>query len=192
MTNSSLASTASEVPVVRVLFCRPLPERYGRLSTHTALQCSFPDGGCGPPGVEVLVALFADDEGLAFTRRHQVHPRWPFWSTWLVEIGEFAHVVDLQPCLSLAQFTPPARSRWIRSAQARSSGPAGPPDHARWRRRRHSAASSSDDLGFVLITHPFHALSGQRLEVLFVKRRGGDSVFVCSGGVSGHVKGSGA
>jgi uncharacterized protein DUF5372 len=56
-----------------------------------------------------------------------------------------------------------------------------------FRRRRHSAASSSDGLGFVVVTHPFHALSGQRLEVLFVKRRGGDSVFVCSGGVSGQV-----
>jgi hypothetical protein len=42
-------------------------------------------------------------------------------------------------------------------------------------------------LGFVLVTHPFHALSGQRLEVLFVKRRGGDSVFVCCGGVSGQM-----
>jgi hypothetical protein len=31
-----------------------------------------------------------------------------------------------------------------------------------FRRRRHSAASSSDDLGFVLVTHPFHALSGLR------------------------------
>jgi len=42
-------------------------------------------------------------------------------------------------------------------------------------------------LGFVVVTHPFHVLSGQRLEVLFVKRRGGDLVFVCSGGVSGQV-----
>jgi hypothetical protein len=42
-------------------------------------------------------------------------------------------------------------------------------------------------LGFVLITHPFHALSGRRLEVLFIKRRGADSVFVCSGGVSGQM-----
>jgi hypothetical protein len=25
-----------------------------------------------------------------------MHPRWPFWSTWLVEIREFADVVDLQ------------------------------------------------------------------------------------------------
>jgi hypothetical protein len=42
-------------------------------------------------------------------------------------------------------------------------------------------------LGFVVVTHPFHALSGQRLEVLFVKRRGPDTVFVCSGGVSGQM-----
>jgi hypothetical protein len=42
-------------------------------------------------------------------------------------------------------------------------------------------------LGFVLVTHPFHALSGQRLGVLFVKRRGSDSVFVCAGGVGGQV-----
>ncbi|HET9253661.1 MAG TPA: DUF5372 family protein [Pseudonocardiaceae bacterium] len=42
-------------------------------------------------------------------------------------------------------------------------------------------------MGFVVVTHPFHALSGQRLDVLYVKRRGGDSVFVCSGGVSGQV-----
>lgn len=37
------------------------------------------------------------------------------------------------------------------------------------------------------MTHPFHPLVGQRLEVLFVKRRGGDSVFVCAGGVSAQV-----
>jgi Family of unknown function (DUF5372) len=42
-------------------------------------------------------------------------------------------------------------------------------------------------LGFVVVTHPFHPLTGQRLEVLFVKRRAGDAVFVCSGGVSGSV-----
>jgi hypothetical protein len=42
-------------------------------------------------------------------------------------------------------------------------------------------------LGFVIVTHPFHALRGQRLEVLFVKRRGRHTVFVCSGGVSGQI-----
>ena len=55
------------------------------------------------------------------------------------------------------------------------------------RRRRHSAASCSDDLGLVLVTHPFHPLSGRRLEVLYVKRRAGDTVFVCSGGVGGQI-----
>jgi hypothetical protein len=42
-------------------------------------------------------------------------------------------------------------------------------------------------LGFVVVTHPFHPLAGQRLEVLYVKRRGPDTVLVCSGGVSGQV-----
>jgi hypothetical protein len=55
------------------------------------------------------------------------------------------------------------------------------------RRRRHSAASSSEDLGFVVITHPFHPLRGQRLAVLFVKRRGADRVLVCAGGVVERV-----
>ena len=55
------------------------------------------------------------------------------------------------------------------------------------RRRRHSAAPSSDPSGFVVVTHPFCPLSGQRLEVLYVKRRGADTVFVCSGGVSGQI-----
>ena len=54
-------------------------------------------------------------------------------------------------------------------------------------RRRHSAATSSDDLGFVVVTHSFHPLIGQRLEVLYLKRRAGDTVFVCSGGVSGQI-----
>src|SRR5258708_8155931 len=53
------------------------------------------------------------------------------------------------------------------------------------RRRRHSHRSSGDDLGFVIVTHPFHPLNGQRLEVLFVKRRGAEAVFVCAGGVVG-------
>ena len=41
--------------------------------------------------------------------------------------------------------------------------------------------------GFVIVTHPFHPLNGQRLEVLYSKRRGADTVFVCSGGVSGQI-----
>src|ERR1035437_2447287 len=55
------------------------------------------------------------------------------------------------------------------------------------RRRRHSAASSSDPSGFVVVTHPFHPLNGQRLEVLYARRRGADTVFVCAGGISGQI-----
>ena len=55
------------------------------------------------------------------------------------------------------------------------------------RRRRHSHRSCSDDLGFVIVTHPFHPLCGRRLAVLFVKRRGTDVVFVCAGAVGGQV-----
>ena len=39
----------------------------------------------------------------------------------------------------------------------------------------------------MIVAHPFHPLSGQRLEVLYVKRRGAETVFVCSGGVSGQI-----
>jgi len=42
-------------------------------------------------------------------------------------------------------------------------------------------------LGFVVVTHPFHPLTGQRLEVLFAKRRAGATVLVCSGGPCGSV-----
>ena len=47
--------------------------------------------------------------------------------------------------------------------------------------------SSSDPSGFVIVAHPFHPLDGQRLEVLYVKRRGADTVFVCAGGFTGQV-----
>jgi len=46
---------------------------------------------------------------------------------------------------------------------------------------------SNDPLGFVIVTHPFHPLSGQRLEVLFAKRRAGATVFVCAGGGYGSI-----
>jgi hypothetical protein len=39
----------------------------------------------------------------------------------------------------------------------------------------------------VVVTHPFHPLRGQRLQVLFAKKRGADSVLVCSDGASGQV-----
>ena len=46
---------------------------------------------------------------------------------------------------------------------------------------------SGDPLGFVIVTHPFHPLNGQRLEILYAKRRGADMVFVCAGGFSGQM-----
>lgn len=55
------------------------------------------------------------------------------------------------------------------------------------RRSRHSAASSKQSLGSLTVTHPFHALAGQQLDILFVKRRGGALVFVCACGVSRSV-----
>jgi hypothetical protein len=39
----------------------------------------------------------------------------------------------------------------------------------------------------VRVTHPFHPLIGQRLEVLYLKRRAGDTVLVCAGGVGGQI-----
>jgi hypothetical protein len=44
-----------------------------------------------------------------------------------------------------------------------------------------------DPSGFVVVTHPFHPLKGQRLEVLYVKRRAAGTVFVCAGGLSGQI-----
>ena len=55
------------------------------------------------------------------------------------------------------------------STSRRRTGSSGP---SACQRRRHSAVASREPSGSVLITHPFHPLSGQRLEVLFAKRRG--------------------
>jgi len=38
-----------------------------------------------------------------------------------------------------------------------------------------------------VVTHPFHPLVGQRVEVLRVRRRGGVRLYVCDGGVLGSV-----
>jgi hypothetical protein len=59
--------------------------------------------------------------------------------------------------------------------------------NSEFRRTRHSAVVSSDSLGFVVVTHPFHPLNGRRLDVLYVKRRGADTVFVCAGGTRGQI-----
>ena len=60
---------------------------------------------------------------------------------------------------------------------------------ARWgfQRRRHSAVPSRELSGSGLITLPFHPLSGQRLEVLFAKRRAGAVVLVGESARLGRV-----
>ena len=55
------------------------------------------------------------------------------------------------------------------------------------RRPRHSAGSPSSLSGSVVVTHPFHPLKGERLEILYSKKRGADTVLVCAGGVSGQI-----
>jgi Family of unknown function (DUF5372) len=43
-------------------------------------------------------------------------------------------------------------------------------------------------LGSVVVTHPFHPLRGQRLEVLLERRRGPDRVFLCDTGGGVNVE----
>jgi len=38
-----------------------------------------------------------------------------------------------------------------------------------------------------VVTHPFHPLFGERLEVLFVRRVGGSRIYVCEGGPLGSL-----
>jgi len=38
-----------------------------------------------------------------------------------------------------------------------------------------------------VVTHPFHPLCGERLEVLFVRRVGAGRIYVCEGGPVGSV-----
>jgi hypothetical protein len=42
-------------------------------------------------------------------------------------------------------------------------------------------------LGSLVVTHPFHPLRGERLAILFERRRGGGRVYVCEGGPLGSV-----
>jgi Family of unknown function (DUF5372) len=43
-------------------------------------------------------------------------------------------------------------------------------------------------LGSVVVTHPFHPLRGERLEVLLERRRGPDHVFLCDAGGGVNVE----
>jgi len=57
-----------------------------------------------------------------------------------------------------------------------------------WSRRSpHTARPRNELLGSLVVTHPFHPLHGERLEVLFERRRGDGRVYVCAGGPLGSV-----
>jgi hypothetical protein len=42
-------------------------------------------------------------------------------------------------------------------------------------------------LGSLVVTHPFHPLFGERLDVLFVRRCGASRLYVCEGGPRGTI-----
>jgi hypothetical protein len=46
---------------------------------------------------------------------------------------------------------------------------------------------SSESLGSLVVTHPFHPLVGERLPILFVRRWAGSRLYVCEGGPLGSV-----
>ena len=56
-----------------------------------------------------------------------------------------------------------------------------------FRRSRHTARLSSESLGSLVVTHPFHPLAGRRLEVLYVRRLATGRVYVCDGGHGRNV-----
>jgi hypothetical protein len=43
-------------------------------------------------------------------------------------------------------------------------------------------------LGSLVVTHPFHPLFGQRVEVLYVRREAAGRMYVCDGGGGRNVK----
>ena len=57
----------------------------------------------------------------------------------------------------------------------------------RSRRSRHTPRSSNESLGSLVVTHPFHPLFGERLEVLYVRRFPTGRVYVCDGGGGRNV-----
>jgi hypothetical protein len=46
---------------------------------------------------------------------------------------------------------------------------------------------SSESLGSLVVTHPFHPLCGERLDVLLERRWGAGRMYVCDGGPLGSV-----
>jgi hypothetical protein len=58
-----------------------------------------------------------------------------------------------------------------------------------FRRLRHTTSSASTDIDSLVVTHPFHPLTGRRLPILFERRYKSavGQVYVCDGGSLGSV-----
>src|SRR3954452_24722160 len=56
-----------------------------------------------------------------------------------------------------------------------------------FRRTSQTAHSLRQHSGWLLVTYPFHPLSGRSLEILYSKRCGGGCVFVCDAGDGSSV-----
>src|SRR5688572_15373526 len=57
------------------------------------------------------------------------------------------------------------------------------------RRFRHTTSSSNTDIDSLVVTHPFHPLTGQRLPILLERRYKSTAgqVYICDGGLLGSV-----
>jgi len=55
------------------------------------------------------------------------------------------------------------------------------------RRSAHSTSPPSKLSDSLVVTHPFHPLAGQRLPILFERRRASGRLYICEGGVLGSV-----
>jgi len=55
--------------------------------------------------MNLLVALLADDQGLATACGHSLNPEWFLFLSWPIQIYELPDVVDFAVFLRLTQFT---------------------------------------------------------------------------------------
>jgi hypothetical protein len=55
------------------------------------------------------------------------------------------------------------------------------------RRSAHRTSPPSTLSDSLVVTHPFHPLAGQRLPVLFERRRASGRLYICEGGALGSV-----
>ena len=54
-------------------------------------------------------------------------------------------------------------------------------------RSAHNPGSRRISLGSLVVTHPFHPLKGQQLDILFERKLGEGRLYVCEGGALGTI-----